>query len=230
GSGGACLRSSPPKKRKAGGGNTSPRLRINQRVLTVHSNSWLPPLRRSVGLRRIPFGRRTARQRRFRPDFVVTEHPHEDLLVDRLPRVVEHRRNSLYVAEFRAFPRNDHQRLGRFLIAQDRHTKRLSSGDGNQLTVLLLLCLRFFSLSLCSFRLSLHCFRLILVLVSLGRRSIVLLRKNSRGRQDKDRKQRPVNEQRVSLHGFSFWLPRLRRSAIHLVTSASSGTIRLYAS
>jgi len=56
------------------------------------------------------------------------------------------------------------------------------------------------------------------------------LRKTFQTRQGKDRKQRPVNEQPVSLHGFSFWLAPVRRSAIHLVTSASSGTIRLYAS
>src|SRR5262249_46777526 len=131
------------------------------------------------------------------------------------------------VAEFRALPGNDDQRLRRFLIAQNGHAERLSSGDGDQLTVFFCLCLRIFSLSLCCFRLWLRCLRLFLVSLILALRSIVLLCENSRGRQGQDRKQYPVNEQHVSLHGFSFWLPRLRRSAIHLVTSVSSSTIRL---
>src|SRR2546426_5923894 len=80
------------------------------------------------------------------------------------------------------------------------------------LLCLFCLCLRLFGLSLCCFRLWLRC----------------LLREYSRGRQGKDPKQNPVN---ASLpHRSSCLFARLRRSAIHLATSASSGTIRLYAS
>src|SRR5262249_8313181 len=108
---------------------------------------------------------------------------------------------------------------------------RLSSGDGRQLPLFFRLWLRFFSLflglllpclfCLCPslFGLSLCCFRF-----WLGR----LLREYSRGRQGEDPKQNPVN---ASLpHRSSGFFARLRRSAIHLTTSASSGTIRLYAS
>src|SRR5205807_10023304 len=131
-------------------------------------------------------------------------------------RVVEQRRDAGAIAEFRALPGNDDQCFRRFLIAQNGHAERLSSGDGGQLRVFFRLWLSLFSLFLCLFLLCL--FRLWLR---------CLLRECSRGRQGKDRKQNPVN---ASLpHRSSGFFARLRRSAIHLTTSASSGTIRLYA-
>src|SRR5262249_43948495 len=54
----------------------------------------LPPWRRCGGRRCIRVGGRTAGVRRFRPDFVVTKHSHEYLLVYWQPRVVEHRRDA----------------------------------------------------------------------------------------------------------------------------------------
>src|SRR5207245_9823225 len=129
----------------------------------------------------------------------------------------------------------------RFRVDQTGPGARLASGDGRQLPVffrtllwlfclfhclvipcLLLFCLLFlclFSLWLRLFGLSLRWFRVWLR---------CLLRKYSRGHQGKDPKQNPVN---ASLpHRPSCFFARLRRSAIHLTTSASSGTIRLYAS
>src|SRR5689334_1072621 len=97
--------------------------------------SLLPPWRRSVGLRRIRFGRRPVWACRFRSDFVVAERPHENILVDGLPRVVEQRRNALNIAEFRTLPGNDDESLGCFLVAENRHTEPFSSGNIDQLSV-----------------------------------------------------------------------------------------------
>src|SRR5262249_19865607 len=83
---------------------------------------------------------------------------------------------------------------------------------------LLRLCLRLF-------RRSSRCLRLRLRLggtggsLSLG--PVISQREDSRQQQC---------EQQVSAHCFSCLLARLRTSAIHLATSASSGTSRLYAS
>src|SRR4029077_12682408 len=74
------------------------------------------------------------------------------------------------------------------------------------------LWLRLFGLSLCCFCLRLRC----------------LLREQSRGHQGKDPKENPMNASHP--HRPSCFFARLRRSAIHLTTSASSGTILLYAS
>src|SRR3954466_414709 len=114
--------------------------------------SFLPPLRRSVGLRRVRFGRRAAGLRRFRPDVVITEHSHEYFLVDGLPGIVEQRRDALDVTEFRTLPGNNDQRLGRFLIAQNGHAERLSAGHSDQLSVFVLLWLRIVSLCWWCFR------------------------------------------------------------------------------
>src|SRR5262245_7412167 len=66
----------------------------------------------------------------FRPDLVVAQLTHEHFLVYGAPGVVEHRRDAGRAANFRALPGNDDQRRGRFLIAQDGHAQRVSSGDG----------------------------------------------------------------------------------------------------
>src|SRR5262249_48737829 len=136
--------------------------------------SLLPPWRRSFGLRRIRFGRHPRWACRFRSDFVVAEHPHEYILVDGLPGVVEQRRNALDIAELRAFPGNDDQSLVRLLVAENRHTERLSSGDIDQLSVFVLpgfrvvsrLCRFCFRLYPDGFRLDLRNFRLFLLLSS----------------------------------------------------------------
>src|SRR5215472_32580 len=65
----------------------------------------------------------------FRPDLVIAQLPHEYFLVYGLPGVVEHGRDASRAANFRALPGNDDQRRGRFLIAQDGHAQRVSSGD-----------------------------------------------------------------------------------------------------
>jgi hypothetical protein len=47
-------------------------------------------VRRSSELRRVRFGQYIVELQRFRPGFVVTEHPHQKFLVSWYPRVVEH--------------------------------------------------------------------------------------------------------------------------------------------
>src|SRR5215471_7291637 len=56
-----------------------------------------------------------------RADLVVAQRPQEDLLVDGLAGVVEHRRDTDRVAHLGALPGDDDQRLGRFLVAQNGH-------------------------------------------------------------------------------------------------------------
>jgi len=41
-----------------------------------------PPVRRSSELRRVRFGQYIAELQRFRPDFEITEHPHQYFLVN----------------------------------------------------------------------------------------------------------------------------------------------------
>src|SRR5262249_46206784 len=112
------------------------------------------------------------------------------------------------------------------------------------------LYLRRFSLSRCLFRLCLgfcgrllRCFRFRLRFFFLSAYGFLLylclggtggvfgrglfIRLGGTRRQQQHEQQ---HEQQVSPHDFSFRLVRLRRSAIHLTTSASSGTSRLYAS
>src|SRR5215471_13550369 len=98
----------------------------------------------------------------FRPDLVITQLPHEHFFVYGLPGVVEHRRDAGRAANFRALPGNDHQRRGRFLIAQNGHAQRFPSRDGSQLPVFVCLSLRFFRWS--SFWLCLRRFSLTLLL------------------------------------------------------------------
>ena len=129
GNAGACLRSSPPKRWTAAARQsitappnkpTFPSSSVKVIASSLEPQSRAAPHSFWYGA---PSGRAVSG-----PDFVVTEHSHEHFLVDGLPGVVEHRRDAGRVAEFRALPGNDDQRLGRFLIAQNRHAERLSSG------------------------------------------------------------------------------------------------------
>src|SRR6266699_877780 len=200
--------------------------------------------------------RRGASWLRFRSDLVIAKRPHEHFLIHGLSGIVEHRRDARRAADFRALPRNDDQRRGRFLIAQNRHTQRLSSWDGDQLRVFVCLCLcrRFtrafclclftpslglFYVWLCFFRLYLRCLSVCLRFFRLSTHSCRLsLRHSGTGGVfgpglficHRNACCQQQHDQQVSAHGFSFRLSRLRRSAIHLAASVSFGTSRLYAS
>ena len=68
---------------------------------------------------------------RIRPDLVVAQLSHENVLVDGLSAVIERLRDAERIAQLRALPRNDDQRLRRFLISQNRHAReRLRVGVG----------------------------------------------------------------------------------------------------
>src|SRR5215469_1404753 len=51
-------------------------------------------MRRSSQLRRVRFGQHITESQRFRPSFVITEHPDKYSLVSWYPRVVEHHRGN----------------------------------------------------------------------------------------------------------------------------------------
>src|SRR5262245_9795355 len=66
-----------------------------------------------------------------RANLVVRELAHEYVFVDRLNGVIQQPRQPGHVADLRAFPRHDGQRLGRILVAQDRDAgERLRVGGG----------------------------------------------------------------------------------------------------
>src|SRR5262249_18004146 len=88
--------------------------------------------------------------------------------------------------------------------------------------------LRCFRFSLRFFLLTLHCVRLYLRLGGTGGvfGPGLFIRLGDTCRRQQHEQQ---HEQQVSPYGFPFRLVCLRRSAIHLTTSPSSGTSRLYA-
>jgi hypothetical protein len=93
-------------------------------------------VRRSSELRRVRFGQYIVVSQCFRPDFVITEHPHQYFLVNWYPRVVEHHRGDEGAAKAE-------------LVAQGGDAEPRSSGT----KINFRLCLRFFGMSLCGFRL-----------------------------------------------------------------------------
>src|SRR5688572_30493703 len=56
-------------------------------------------------------------------DLVVPELALEDVLVHGPAAVVEPVRDVEHVAQYRALPRHDHERLGRVVVADDRHAR-----------------------------------------------------------------------------------------------------------
>jgi hypothetical protein len=93
-------------------------------------------VRRRVELRRVRNGQYIAESQRLRPDFVITAHPHKYFLVYWCPRVVEQHRDDDGAAKAE-------------LDSWDGDAEPRSSGT----EINFRLCLRFFGLSLCGFRL-----------------------------------------------------------------------------
>jgi len=92
-------------------------------------------MRRSSQLRRVRFGQHITESQRFRPGFVITEHPDKYSLVSWYPRVVEHHRGDEGAVKAE--------------LAVRMHAEPRSSGT----KINFRLRLRFFRLSLCGFRL-----------------------------------------------------------------------------
>src|SRR5215468_7897317 len=87
--------------------------------ITGSSRTW-----RVVHLSR-SFRTGSFRLRRCRPDLVVVELAHEDVAVHGLAAVVEAPRDRERIAGVRALPGDDHERLGRVVVAEDRHARHL---------------------------------------------------------------------------------------------------------
>src|SRR6185436_17625342 len=68
------------------------------------------------------------------PDLVVGKLPHEDVAVDGLAGVIETAVDAERVAELRALPRHDDERLRCLLVAEDRDAgQRLGAAAGSRL-------------------------------------------------------------------------------------------------